>query len=144
MLDNICSKSNIYFLKAVCFEVRRYLHLLSCCLSRVQFHIESSVEILSMHFSLSFSWTKPPLYQGTNPRNLRFSHLQIKIELPTQLHEKHHLLFTFYHVSCDSNSKKKDLVETPGRLQLSLMSSPSKLKHQQAFKCVNLCKSRHA
>ncbi|CAL1598352.1 unnamed protein product [Knipowitschia caucasica] len=38
---------------------------------------------------------------------------EIKIELPTQLHEKHHLLFTFYHVSCDSNSKKKDLIETP-------------------------------
>ncbi|KAG7235399.1 hypothetical protein INR49_002710 [Caranx melampygus] len=38
---------------------------------------------------------------------------EIKIELPTQLHEKHHLLFTFYHVSCDSNSKKKDQVETP-------------------------------
>ena len=36
------------------------------------------------------------------------------MELPTQLHEKHHLLFTFYHISCDSNSKKKDLVETPG------------------------------
>lgn len=43
---------------------------------------------------------------------------QYKIELPTQLHEKHHLLFTFYHVSCDSNSKastkKRDLVETQG------------------------------
>ncbi|XP_023820930.1 dedicator of cytokinesis protein 9 isoform X13 [Oryzias latipes] len=38
---------------------------------------------------------------------------EIKIELPTQLHEKHHLLFTLYHVSCDGNSKKKDLVETP-------------------------------
>uniref|UniRef100_A0A8C4I8C2 Dedicator of cytokinesis 9 n=1 Tax=Dicentrarchus labrax TaxID=13489 RepID=A0A8C4I8C2_DICLA len=41
---------------------------------------------------------------------------EYKIELPTQLHEKHHLLFTFYHVSCDSNSKastkKRDLVET--------------------------------
>ncbi|XP_036396561.1 dedicator of cytokinesis protein 9-like [Megalops cyprinoides] len=41
---------------------------------------------------------------------------EIKIELPAQLHEKHHLLFTFYHVSCDSNSKastkKRDLVET--------------------------------
>lgn len=42
---------------------------------------------------------------------------QIKIELPTQLHEKHHLLFTFYHVSCDSNSKKKDPVESPGTPQ---------------------------
>ncbi|XP_062982156.1 dedicator of cytokinesis protein 9 isoform X4 [Elgaria multicarinata webbii] len=41
---------------------------------------------------------------------------EVKIELPTQLHEKHHLLFTFYHVSCDSSSKgttkKKDIVET--------------------------------
>lgn len=40
------------------------------------------------------------------------------MELPTQLHEKHHLLFTLYHVSCDSNSKastkKRDLVETQG------------------------------
>ncbi|XP_017282313.1 dedicator of cytokinesis protein 9 isoform X4 [Kryptolebias marmoratus] len=38
---------------------------------------------------------------------------EIKIELPTQLHEKHHLLFTFYHISCENNSKKKDMVETP-------------------------------
>ncbi|KAM9320684.1 dedicator of cytokinesis protein 9 isoform 1-T1 [Gastrophryne carolinensis] len=41
---------------------------------------------------------------------------EIKIELPTQLHEKHHLLFTFYHVSCDTSSKggtkKKDVIET--------------------------------
>uniref|UniRef100_A0A670YXA0 Dedicator of cytokinesis 9 n=1 Tax=Pseudonaja textilis TaxID=8673 RepID=A0A670YXA0_PSETE len=41
---------------------------------------------------------------------------EVKIELPTQLHEKHHLLFTFYHVSCDSSSKgttkKKDIIET--------------------------------
>uniref|UniRef100_A0A1A8GGU9 Dedicator of cytokinesis 9 n=1 Tax=Nothobranchius korthausae TaxID=1143690 RepID=A0A1A8GGU9_9TELE len=41
---------------------------------------------------------------------------EFKIELPTQLHEKHHLLFTFYHVSCESNSKastkKRDMVET--------------------------------
>ncbi|XP_045139700.1 dedicator of cytokinesis protein 9 [Echinops telfairi] len=41
---------------------------------------------------------------------------EIKIELPTQLHERHHLLFTFFHVSCDNSSKgstkKKDVVET--------------------------------
>ncbi|XP_068124065.1 dedicator of cytokinesis protein 9 isoform X4 [Hyperolius riggenbachi] len=41
---------------------------------------------------------------------------EIKIELPTQLHEKHHLLFTFYHVSCDTTSKggtkKKDVIES--------------------------------
>ncbi|TRY81520.1 hypothetical protein DNTS_003860 [Danionella cerebrum] len=38
---------------------------------------------------------------------------EIKIELPTQLHEKHHLLFTFYHISCDSSTKKRDVVESP-------------------------------
>ncbi|XP_063281579.1 dedicator of cytokinesis protein 9 isoform X3 [Pelobates fuscus] len=41
---------------------------------------------------------------------------EIKIELPTQLHGKHHLLFTFYHVSCDTSSKggtkKKDVIES--------------------------------
>ncbi|XP_037096258.1 dedicator of cytokinesis protein 9 isoform X11 [Syngnathus acus] len=41
---------------------------------------------------------------------------EFKIELPTQLHEKHHLLFTLYHVSCESNSKastkKREQVET--------------------------------
>lgn len=46
---------------------------------------------------------------------------QFKMELPTQLNEKHHLLFTFFHVSCDSNSKastkKRDVVETQGRHQ---------------------------
>ncbi|XP_041051229.1 dedicator of cytokinesis protein 11 isoform X1 [Carcharodon carcharias] len=30
---------------------------------------------------------------------------EIKIELPVHLHEKHHLLFTFYHISCDINTK---------------------------------------
>ncbi|XP_077599633.1 dedicator of cytokinesis protein 9-like [Stigmatopora nigra] len=38
---------------------------------------------------------------------------EIKIELPIHLHQKHHLLFTFYHVSCNSSKKKKNLVETP-------------------------------
>ncbi|KAL0173401.1 hypothetical protein M9458_029369, partial [Cirrhinus mrigala] len=41
----------------------------------------------------------------------------VKIELPTHLHEKHHLLFSFYHVTCDINaktsSKKKEALETP-------------------------------
>lgn len=43
---------------------------------------------------------------------------QVKIELPTQLHEKHHLLFSFYHVTCDinakTNAKRKESLETPG------------------------------
>uniref|UniRef100_A0A3P8YJA4 Dedicator of cytokinesis 10 n=1 Tax=Esox lucius TaxID=8010 RepID=A0A3P8YJA4_ESOLU len=42
---------------------------------------------------------------------------EVKIELPIQLHEKHHLLFSFYHVTCDinakTNAKKKEALETP-------------------------------
>uniref|UniRef100_A0A8C4HK51 Dedicator of cytokinesis 9b n=1 Tax=Dicentrarchus labrax TaxID=13489 RepID=A0A8C4HK51_DICLA len=57
---------------------------------------------------------------------------EIKIELPTQLHEKHHLLFTFYHVSCDSNSKKKDLVETPvGSAWLPLLRDGRVIMNEQ-------------
>uniref|UniRef100_A0A665UJD9 Dedicator of cytokinesis 10 n=1 Tax=Echeneis naucrates TaxID=173247 RepID=A0A665UJD9_ECHNA len=42
---------------------------------------------------------------------------EVKIELPTQIHEKHHLLFSFYHVTCDinakTNAKRKEALETP-------------------------------
>lgn len=55
------------------------------------------------------------------------------MELPTQLHEKHHLLFTFYHVSCDSNSKKKEPVETPGMLCPSVLVYTSENKHHYLF-----------
>ncbi|KAK7882574.1 hypothetical protein WMY93_028748 [Mugilogobius chulae] len=41
---------------------------------------------------------------------------EVKIELPTHLHEKHHLLFSFYHVTCDinakTNAKRKESLET--------------------------------
>ena len=45
----------------------------------------------------------------------------MKIKLPTQLHERHHVVFTFYHVSCDlskdrgskASSKKLQQTETP-------------------------------
>ncbi|XP_063756735.1 dedicator of cytokinesis protein 11 isoform X1 [Eleginops maclovinus] len=30
---------------------------------------------------------------------------EVKIELPVHIHEKHHILFTFYHISCESSSK---------------------------------------
>nr|XP_019960044.1 PREDICTED: dedicator of cytokinesis protein 9-like isoform X6 [Paralichthys olivaceus] len=57
---------------------------------------------------------------------------EIKMELPTQLHEKHHLLFTFYHVSCDSNSKKKDQVETPvGTAWLPLLRDGRVIMNEQ-------------
>ncbi|XP_053722873.1 dedicator of cytokinesis protein 9 isoform X5 [Synchiropus splendidus] len=57
---------------------------------------------------------------------------EIKIELPTQLHEKHHLLFTFFHVSCDSNSKKKDVVEAPvGSVWLPLLRDGRVIMNEQ-------------
>ncbi|XP_060098188.1 dedicator of cytokinesis protein 10 isoform X2 [Heteronotia binoei] len=41
---------------------------------------------------------------------------EVKIELPTQLHKKHHILFSFYHVTCDinakANAKRKEALET--------------------------------
>lgn len=57
---------------------------------------------------------------------------QIKIELPIHLHQKHHLLFTFYHVSCEINTKgttkKQDTVETPGTCTLVKVSFYSYLR----------------
>ncbi|CAO2625166.1 Dedicator of cytokinesis protein 10 [Lemmus lemmus] len=55
---------------------------------------------------------------------------EVKIELPTQLHVKHHLLFSFYHITCDinakANAKKKESLETSvGYAWLPLM------KHDQ-------------
>ncbi|XP_078544670.1 dedicator of cytokinesis protein 11 isoform X1 [Lissotriton helveticus] len=41
---------------------------------------------------------------------------EVKIELPIHLHTRHHLLFSFYHVSCDINTKgttkKHETIET--------------------------------
>uniref|UniRef100_A0A673CDM6 Dedicator of cytokinesis 11 n=1 Tax=Sphaeramia orbicularis TaxID=375764 RepID=A0A673CDM6_9TELE len=41
---------------------------------------------------------------------------EVKIELPVHVHEKHHILFTFYHISCESStkasSKKREGVES--------------------------------
>ncbi|XP_043462362.1 dedicator of cytokinesis protein 9 isoform X3 [Leptopilina heterotoma] len=36
---------------------------------------------------------------------------EIKLRLPTKLHSKHHLLFSFYHISCDMNKKKENGIE---------------------------------
>uniref|UniRef100_A0A8C1I5Y6 Dedicator of cytokinesis 11 n=1 Tax=Cyprinus carpio TaxID=7962 RepID=A0A8C1I5Y6_CYPCA len=47
---------------------------------------------------------------------------EIKIELPVHVHEKHHVLFTFYHISCElgnkTATKKRDGVETLGECVL--------------------------
>ncbi|XP_063975168.1 dedicator of cytokinesis protein 9 isoform X2 [Diachasmimorpha longicaudata] len=37
---------------------------------------------------------------------------EIKIKLPNKLHAKHHLLFSFYHISCDMTKKKDNCIET--------------------------------
>lgn len=40
---------------------------------------------------------------------------QVKLELPVHIHEKHHILFVFYHISCESSSKASNKgVETLG------------------------------
>ncbi|KAK0080760.1 hypothetical protein PV326_008002, partial [Microctonus aethiopoides] len=36
---------------------------------------------------------------------------EIKMRLPIKLHSKHHILFSFYHISCDMNKKKENGVE---------------------------------
>ncbi|XP_062853748.1 dedicator of cytokinesis protein 9 [Trichomycterus rosablanca] len=59
---------------------------------------------------------------------------EIKIELPTQLHEKHHLLFNFYHISCDNSAKKRDVVETPvGSAWLPLLKDGRVIVSEQHF-----------
>ncbi|KAL6048775.1 Dedicator of cytokinesis protein 6 [Balamuthia mandrillaris] len=40
-------------------------------------------------------------------------HDEIKIRLPTRLTQKHHFLFTFYHISCAQPKKGEDVVEVP-------------------------------
>uniref|UniRef100_A0A3Q2R2B5 Dedicator of cytokinesis 11 n=1 Tax=Fundulus heteroclitus TaxID=8078 RepID=A0A3Q2R2B5_FUNHE len=64
---------------------------------------------------------------------------EVKIELPVHVHERHHILFTFYHISCESStkasSKKRDGVESlvgyswmpllkDGRMQSSELQLP--------------------
>lgn len=36
---------------------------------------------------------------------------EVKIRLPTNILYSHHLLFTFYHISCDINKKRENGVE---------------------------------
>lgn len=40
-------------------------------------------------------------------------HDEIKVALPIKLNERHHLLFTFYHISCNEKSSDKGSVEKP-------------------------------
>ncbi|XP_067851502.1 dedicator of cytokinesis protein 10 isoform X3 [Heptranchias perlo] len=62
---------------------------------------------------------------------------EVKIELPTQLNEKHHILFSFYHISCDlavkGGSKKKEALETQvGYAWLPLMKDGRLVSHEHS------------
>lgn len=37
---------------------------------------------------------------------------EVKIKLPTNILSTHHLLFTFYHISCDISKKRENGVES--------------------------------
>ncbi|CAG5929495.1 unnamed protein product [Menidia menidia] len=82
---------------------------------------------------------------------------EVKIELPVHLHEKHHILFTFYHISCDSSakasSKKRDGVESlvgyswmpllkDGRIQSSEVQLPVAATLPTGYLCQNSKKSQ--
>uniref|UniRef100_A0A3P8XCC2 Dedicator of cytokinesis 9b n=1 Tax=Esox lucius TaxID=8010 RepID=A0A3P8XCC2_ESOLU len=56
---------------------------------------------------------------------------EIKIELPPQLDEKHHLLFSFYHISCDSNSKKDQVEAQVGWAWLPLLREGRVITNEQ-------------
>lgn len=48
------------------------------------------------------------LHHNTNP----VWYEEIKLRLPIHLKPEHHLLFTFYHVSCELNKKRENGVES--------------------------------
>lgn len=60
-------------------------------------------------------------------------HEEIKIKLPATLTDHHHLLFTFYHVSCQQ--KQNTPLETPVGYTVSVFPSLH-FSAQDAFKCI--------
>ncbi|KAK3545989.1 hypothetical protein QTP70_019305, partial [Hemibagrus guttatus] len=75
---------------------------------------------------------------------------EIKIEMPIHVHEKHHILFTFYHISCElsnkASSKKREGVETlvgyawapllkDGRIQSSELQLPVSANLPPGYLC---------
>ncbi|XP_023821592.1 dedicator of cytokinesis protein 11 isoform X2 [Oryzias latipes] len=82
---------------------------------------------------------------------------EVKLELPVHVHEKHHILFTFYHISCESSSKasgkKKDGVESlvgyawmpllrDGRMQSSELQLPVSATLPAGYLCQDSKKSQ--
>lgn len=48
------------------------------------------------------------LHHNTNP----VWYEEVKLRLPIHVKPEHHLLFTFYHISCEINKKKENNVES--------------------------------
>ncbi|KAM6909379.1 dedicator of cytokinesis protein 11 isoform 2-T2 [Xenentodon cancila] len=82
---------------------------------------------------------------------------EVRIELPVHVHDKHHILFTFYHISCESSSKasskKRDGVESlvgyswipllkDGRMQSSELQLPVAATLPAGYLCQDSKKSQ--
>lgn len=65
--------------------------------------------------------------------------MQVKIEMPVHVHEKHHILFTFYHISCEvsnkAGTKKREGAESLGKSLCVCVSIPLR-KRFRACVCV--------
>lgn len=84
--------------------------------------------ISRVHTSITHHQSNPDFYE------------EVKILLPTVLHEKQHLLFRFYHVSCSTTShkKKESSLETPiGYSWLPIYPSRGKLTLDEQTLCVS-------
>ena len=95
------------------------IHLSSCVLSidlsinvlsihlsinvlSIDLHVSSYLSIyLSVYLSIYLSTRQPEFYE------------EIKIELPPKITHKHHLLFSFYHVSCQKPKPEIPLRQEP-------------------------------
>uniref|UniRef100_A0A0P6IZW0 Dedicator of cytokinesis protein 11 n=1 Tax=Heterocephalus glaber TaxID=10181 RepID=A0A0P6IZW0_HETGA len=90
---------------AVCVEFRDSDESDACALKCIYGKPAGSVFTTNAYAVVSHHNQNPEFYD------------EIKMELPIHLHQKHHLLFTFYHVSCEINTKgttkKQDTVEIP-------------------------------
>lgn len=85
-----------------------------------------------VHTSITHHSSNPDFYE------------EVKILLPTVLHDKQHLLFKFYHVSCSTTShkKKESSLETPcvssiGYSWLQIYPSRGKLNLEEQTLCVS-------
>ncbi|XP_063724459.1 dedicator of cytokinesis protein 11-like isoform X2 [Symsagittifera roscoffensis] len=75
--------------------------------------------ILGQNSCFTDQYTTSIAHHNTNPDYQD----EIKIELPAELNSKHHILFTFYHVSCDQVSKLTSNSATVGKKAGASLSS---------------------